>query len=126
MHAIRTAALPALAALAVACAVGSAHADSYPVAGKWTYENAGGEGSAKQCGTRYMHFLGVRRLDKGGPVADFRNVRVEKTGAQAYRLLDEFYDGRTRGRATFTLRIKDADHLELTTAGKTFALRRCG
>jgi hypothetical protein len=126
MRAIRIFALLAPAVLAVAFAGAGARADTYPVSGKWTYENAAGEGPARQCGARYMHFLGVRRLDKGGPVADFRNVRVEQTGAKDFRLTDEFYNGQTRGRATFTLRIRDADRIELATAGKTFALRRCG
>ena len=104
---------------------GFAVAGSYPVSGKWTYENAGGEGPAAECGTRYMEFVGERRFDKGGGVPDYRNLSVSRSGAE-YRLVDEFNTGQIRARLDYTMRLVDSDHIELKLPqGKIIALRRC-
>lgn len=100
-------------------------AETYPVTGKWTYENAGGDGPAKDCGKRYTDFQGTRRLDKGGSVPDYRNLRTEKSGSNEYKLTEEFYNGQTRGRVTYTLHKRDENHMEMRMSGKTFQLRRC-
>ncbi len=45
---------------------GFAVAGSYPVTGKWTYENPHDDGPARECGSRYMEFAGDRRFDTDG------------------------------------------------------------
>lgn len=112
---------------AAACLVipAAAFADSYPVTGKWTYENATGDGPAKECGKRYTDFQGTRRLDKGGSVPDYRNLNAEKSGSNEYKLTDEFFTGQIRGRVSYTLQKRDDNHMEMRMAGKTFQLRRC-
>jgi hypothetical protein len=115
-----TAAIVALPVIA-----GFAVAGSYPVSGKWTYDNAGAEGPAPECGSRYMEFAGERRFDTGGGVPDYRNLSVTRNGAE-YRLIDEFNTGQIRARLDYTMRILDGDHIELRLPqGKTVALRRC-
>ena len=59
---------------------GFAVAQSYPVSGKWTYDDTGGDGPAKECGKRYMDFRGERRFDTGGGVPDYRNRTVTQDG----------------------------------------------
>jgi hypothetical protein len=109
--------LPIIAGLAVA--------GSYPVSGKWTYEDAGGDGPAPECGKRYMEFAGERRFDKGGGVPDYRNLSVSRNGTE-YRLVDEFNTGQIRARLDYTMRLLDGDHIELKLPqGKIITLRRC-
>ncbi len=104
---------------------GFAVAGSYPVSGKWTYENTVGEGLAPECGARFMEFVGERRFDTGGGVPDYRNLSVSRSGAE-YRLIDEFTTGQIRARVDYTMRLLDGDHIELRLPqGKTFVLRRC-
>lgn len=111
------ASLPVIAGFAIAA--------SYPVSGKWTYENTAGEGPAPECGARYMEFAGERRFDKGGGVPDYRNRSVSRNGAE-YRLVDEFNTGQIRARVDYTMRLIDSDHIELKLPqGKTITLRRC-
>ena len=111
--------LPVLAGYAVAA--------SYPVSGKWTYEDVSGDGPARQCGRRFMDFQGDRRLDTGGGVPDFRNLMASRIGANEFRLVDEFNTGQIRARVDYTLRIIDNDHIELKLPqGKSVTLRRCG
>jgi len=104
---------------------GFAVAGSYPVSGKWTYENTDGDGPAQECGKRIMEFAGERRFDKGGGVPDYRNLSVSRIGSE-YRLVDEFNTGQIRARLDYTMRIIDGDHIELKLPqGKTIVLRRC-
>lgn len=104
---------------------GLAMAQSYPVSGKWTYEDTGGEGPARECGPRYMEFAGERRFDKGGGVPDYRNRSVTRNGDE-YRLVDEFNTGQVRARVDYTMRRVDNDRVELKLPqGKTIPLRRC-
>jgi hypothetical protein len=109
--------LPILAGLAVA--------QSYPVTGRWTYEDSGGEGPAPECGTRYMDFQGERRFDTGGGVPDYRNRSVTRNGDE-YRLVDEFNTGQVRARVDYNIRRVDKDRIELKLPqDKTVKLRRC-
>jgi len=107
--------------------VGSAAHAAYPVSGLWTYENASGEGPAKDCSGRTMEFLGLRRHDTGGGVPDYRNVSVSQPSTNFFRVVDEFFNVQIRGRVEYTLRILDRDHIEIhmTRGGSTFTLRRC-
>ena len=119
---------PVLLGTALLLTLGStALAQSYPVNGKWTYDNPSGDGPAKDCGKRYMEFQGERRFDKGGSVPDYRNLTVSPSGNSQFRLVDEFNTGQIRARSSYTLRKIDDDHIEirLDAGGKTIPLRRC-
>jgi hypothetical protein len=117
-----------LALAMIACAPsGVATAASYPVSGRWTYDNAAATGPAKDCSGRTMEFRGAQRLDSGGGVPAFHNVSVSQAGPSSYQVVDEFFTVQIRGRMELTLRILDPDHIEihLDRAGKTYTLRRC-
>jgi hypothetical protein len=106
---------------------GAALAASYPVSGKWTYENAGADGPSNACASdrRIMDFRGERRFDTGGRVPDYRNLSIQRTGIAEYHVVDEFFTGQIRGRVNYTLRLVAPDHIKIQMAGKTIALRRC-
>jgi hypothetical protein len=126
--------LLALITVALAGMVGVAHADTYPVSGMWTYENANEPGPAKDCGKRIMHFKGTTRDDTGTSAPIYKNVSVTRDG-NGWRIVDEFYTLQVKGRVNYTIRVVDADHIELQYdriniqsdrgPGKTFLLRRC-
>ena len=104
---------------------GFAVAQSYPVTGKWTYDDTGGEGPAKECGKRYMDFRGERRFDTGGGVPDYRNRSITQDGDN-YSLVDEFNTGQISARLNYNIRRVDNDRIELKLpANKTIKLRRC-
>jgi hypothetical protein len=118
----------ALSLLALAAAsAGVAVADSYPVSGRWTYKDASAPGPASDCKAPTMEFRGAQRLDSEGGVPQFRNVRVEPSSSTLYRVTDEFFTVQIRGRVTYTLRIRDKDHVEIhyERGGKNVVLRRC-
>ncbi len=108
-------------------ATAAARADGYPVGGTWTYDDASAKGPAKECGPRIMTFSGDVRHDTGTSAPDYRNVSVQQTGADTWRLVDTFYTVQVRGNLHYTLRKLDADHIELTfdKGGRRFLLRRC-
>lgn len=102
-------------------------ADSYPVSGRWTFDYSAEKGPAPQCTGRIVDFRGERRFDTGGGVPDYRNISVTPAGTSRYQIVDEIFTGQIRGHVDYTLRIIDADHIELTLAsGSTQLLRRCG
>ena len=104
---------------------GFAVAQSYPVTGKWTYDDTGGDGPAKECGKRYMDFRGERRFDTGGGVPDYRNRTITQDGDN-YSLVDEFNTGQISARLNYNIRRVDNDRIELKLpANKTVKLRRC-
>ena len=125
--------LPGTNALRAAALAGAmlhapaAFAASYPLSGKWTYDDVTGKGPAKVCGKRRMEFAGSQRHDTEGGVHDYRNISVEDIGRERWRITDDFYNGQAWGRVTFTVARRDEDHLEIKMAqgGKTFRLRRC-
>ena len=101
-------------------------ADAYPVSGRWTYKDVAAPGPAADCNAPTMEFRGAQRLDTGGGVPQYRNVRVEQSGSALYRVIDEFFTVQIRGRVSYTLRIRDKDHLEINyDRGKSVVLRRC-
>ena len=105
---------------------GAASADTYPISGKWTYDNPGADGPAKNCGARYMSFEGNQRRDTGGSVPAFRNFKIEQTGNAQYRVTDQFDNAMINARQVYTLHILDNDHIKLDmVTGPTIALRRC-
>jgi len=117
----------AAAIIAWPALVGTAQAQSsYPVSGTWTYENAGADGPAKDCGRRYMTFQGQQRFDTGGGVPSYRNVSIENVGDNEFRIVDAFVTGQISARSNYTLRRIDADHIRLQVSGQSILLRRCG
>ena len=114
--------------IALACGAGSAAvADAYPVSGTWTYAGASGAGPAPDCRKPTMEFRGAQRFDAVGGISQFRNVSVEQSSPKVYRVVDEFFNVQIRGRMSFTLYIRDEDHLEINydRSGKNALLRRC-
>jgi len=111
----------------VSVAGDAAAADAYPVSGRWTYTDASASGPAPDCQKPTMEFRGAQRLDSGGGVPAYRNVRVEQSSSTLFRVVDEFFNVQTRGRVSYTLRIRDEDHLQIDydRGGKSFLLRRC-
>jgi hypothetical protein len=117
-----------LSLIALASPAGWAAAeDSYPVSGRWTYDDAAAPGPATDCKAPVMEFRGAQRLDSRGGVPAFRNKRVEKTSETSYRVVDEFNNVQTRGQTSYTLSIPDKDHLRIDydQGGKSVVLRRC-
>jgi hypothetical protein len=114
-------------ALATFALVASSFAGTgYPVSGKWTYNGPSEPGPAKTCTDRTMTFDGNMRYDTGGSVRELQNKSTIQTGAALYRVVDTFYNGQTWGNVSYTLRVPDADHIEINYAtGGTFKLRRC-
>lgn len=122
---IRHLALTAL--LTTAGTLGVANADTYPVSGTWTYENASQAGPAKVCGQKIMQFKGTTRSDTGTNAPEYRNQSVTQSGASTWHVVDEFYTVQIWGRMIYTLRQIDEDHIRITLdkGGKSFLLRRC-
>jgi hypothetical protein len=115
--------------IALASPTGSAAAaDAYPVSGRWTYADASATGPAPECRKPTMEFSGTQRLDSGGGVPSYRNVRVEQSSSTTYRVVEEFFNVMIRGRVSYTLVIRDKDHVRIDydKGGKSVLLRRCG
>ncbi|HEY1541223.1 MAG TPA: hypothetical protein VGG01_02340 [Xanthobacteraceae bacterium] len=105
----------------------AARAGTYPVGGKWTYDNASDAGPAEACGTRTMEFSGAQRFDTVGGASQYRNVSVDQDSPSTFAVVDEFFNVMIRGRVQYTLRIVDKDHIVLRMdRGGDIALRRCG
>jgi hypothetical protein len=121
----RSRAIFILTATALAALPQATWAQSYPISGKWTYENPSAEGPARDCGQRYMTFQGVQRFDTGGGVPSYRNISVDDIGDDTYRIVDEFSTGQIDARSDYTLRKIDTDHVVIQLAGHTIPLRRC-
>ena len=115
-----------LAAAALGLANAPARADNYPVSGYWTYEHASENGPAKDCGKHNMQFAGRMRYDTDGGAREYKNLSAAQSGS-TYNVVDEFFTGMIRGNSRYTLRIVDADHIELRfeKGGRTTLLRRC-
>jgi hypothetical protein len=115
-----------LALLAAATAV-PAHAQNYPVSGRWG-ESASSEKGAIDCaGKRVVAFNGNQRTDSKGGVPAYRNKSVTPAGTSGFKVVDEFTTGQiSAGHTTYTLRQVDADHLEMNLqGGSTLKLQRC-
>lgn len=104
---------------------GLASSQSYPVSGRWTYENASAEGPAETCGRRYMTFEGAQRRDTGGGVPVYRNAGIQEVGDGEFRIVDAFNSGSINGNVYYTLRKIDDDHIAIEMAARTVLLRRC-
>lgn len=114
------AAVIALASITPAIAAG------YPVGGIWTYDYSPAKGPAAICNEPQMSFAGERRFDGGSGAPDYRNISVTTDGPGRYKVVDQVYNGQVRGHVDYTLRIIDADHIELAfSLGGETLLRRC-
>jgi hypothetical protein len=102
-------------------------ADSYPVSGRWIYDDGSRPGPLTDCNAPAMEFRGAQRLDSGSGVPQYRNVRVDQDTSTSYRVVDEFNNVQTRGRVSYTLRVRDRDHVQIDydMGGKSVVLRRC-
>jgi hypothetical protein len=115
----RTILAAALTALAL-----PALADTYPVFGAWGVNPPVAQGPVDCTKLRVIAFNGDQRTDSKGGVPAYRNVSVTPSGS-TYRVVDQFTNGMiSDGRVTFTLRVIDADHVEMTQ-GSTLKLQRC-
>jgi hypothetical protein len=104
----------------------AAFAATYPVTGKWAYDRGGEPEEACRKGPT-MEFRGERRFDTGGGVPEYRNQTISRIDSASYRIVDQFFNGQTRGKVNYALKIIDDDHLELylSPSGKTIKLLRC-
>ena len=104
-----------------------AHAQSYPVSGRWG-QSAGSEKGAIDChGRRVVTFNGNQRTDSGGGVPSYRNRSITPDGSSRYRVVDEFTTGQINdGHTSYTLRQIDNDHIEMQMQrGGTLKLQKC-
>jgi hypothetical protein len=115
-----------LATLVAFSPLGSALAASYPVSGQWAYDRSASREEVCRSGP-FMEFNGNRRLDNGGGAPDYRNLSISRSGPSLYRITDLFFTGAIRGQMIYTLRLVDAEHIEIKPAmgGKLIKLRRC-
>lgn len=116
-----------LASAVVAALAGPALAASYPVSGQWGQSNGGAQGAIDCSGKRVIAFEGNQRRDNSGGVRAYRNHSVTADGPSQYRVVDEFTNGMiSEGRTSYTLRVVDADHIEMRLQqGGTLSLQRC-
>jgi len=101
-----------------------AMAGSYPVSGKWGVNPPPAKGPVDCSKLRVIAFNGDQRTDSKGGVPAYRNVSVTPNGS-TYRVVDQFTTGQiSNARVRYTLRVIDADHVEMTQ-GATLKLQRC-
>ncbi len=116
----------AIAAILLCTAQGSAA--TYPVSGKWAYDDSSGSGPIACKNHSTIEFAGNRRFETGGRAPpDYVNVSVAQEGDAMYRIVDRFYNGMQDGKVAYTLRRIDPDRIEIKheMGGATFRLRAC-
>jgi hypothetical protein len=119
---------PTVAIIALACAALAtpALAASYPVSGKWGQSTSAKKGPIDCKNMRVIQFNGNQRTDSKGGVPAYRNKTVTPDGGSSYRVTDEFATGQITARTTYTLRIVDADRIEMgQQGGSAVTLHRC-
>ena len=100
-------------------------ADSYPVSGAWGQSTSSAKGAIDCAGLRVIEFKGNQRTDSKGAVPAYRNKSVTPAGA-GYRIVDVFSNGQVNNAQTsYTLRLIDADHIEMSGQSGALKLRRC-
>lgn len=100
-------------------------ADSYPVSGAWGQSSSSAKGAVDCNGLRVIAFKGNQRTDSKGGVPAYRNKSVTPSGS-GYRIVDVFTSGQINNAQTsYTLRLIDADHIEMNGQTGTLKLRRC-
>jgi hypothetical protein len=106
--------------IVLACLSGAAaHAGTYPVSGRWGPSVPGQKGAIDCSGKRVIGFNGDTRTDSNGGVPGYRNRSVTADGPQQFRVVDEFTNGQVNdAHTTYTLRLLDADHIEMRMQGR--------
>ena len=100
-------------------------AANYPVAGGWGVGAPPSKDAIDCSKLRVIAFNGNQRTDSKGGVPAYRNVSVTAAGG-GYRIVDEFTTGQiSAARVNYTLRLVDANHVEMTQGGDTLKLQRC-
>ena len=103
-----------------------AFADTYPVSGAWGQSASSEKGAIDCAGKRVIDFKGNQRTDSKGAVPAYRNKSVTASGASSYRVVDVFTNGQINNAQTsYTLRLIDADHIEMSGQSGALKLRRC-
>jgi hypothetical protein len=101
-------------------------ADNYPVAGPWGQSASSAKGAIDCTGKRVIAFNGNQRTDSKGSVPAYRNKSVTQAGASNYRIVDVFTNGQVNNAQTsYTLRLVDADHIEMSGQAGSLKLQRC-
>lgn len=101
-------------------------ADSYPVNGRWGVSTGSQKGPIDCTGKRVISFYGDQRNDSQGGVNDLRNKTIRRIGTTDYRVVDIFANGQvSSGQVSYTLSIKDGDHIVLSGQTGTLKLQRC-
>jgi hypothetical protein len=117
--------LPTFLAAALLGIGGPALAANYPVTGKWGVNAPHSDKPIDCSGLRVIAFNGNQRTDSKSGVPAYRNVSVTASGG-GYRISDEFTTGQiSNARANYTLRVVDANHVDMTQSGATLKLQRC-
>lgn len=113
--------------LAFGLVAAPALADPYPVSGKWGVSASTKKGPIDCAKLRVISFNGEQRTDSGGSVPAFRNRSITRDGVDRYQVVDLFTNGMIKnGNVNYTLRLVDADHLELDMQkGGLLKLRKC-
>lgn len=101
-------------------------ADSYPVNGRWGVSATTTKGPIDCAGKRVISFFGDQRSDSNGGVSNLRNKTVQPVGTSDYRVTDVFANGQvSNGQVSYTLSVKDSDHVVLSGQTGTLKLQRC-
>jgi hypothetical protein len=116
-----------LSAVVLAALTAPALSADYPISGRWGVSASTAKGAIDCTGKRVMSFTGNQRTDSKGGVPAYRNKSVTPDGSGRYRIVDEFTTGQQAfAYANYTLRVIDADHIELRLQpGGTIKLQRC-
>ena len=114
-----------LSAMLLGALAAPALADNYPVSGAWGQSTSSTKGAIDCAGLRVIAFKGNQRTDSKGGVPAYRNKSVTPAGS-GYRIVDVFTNGQINNAQTsYTLRLIDADHIEMSGQSGTLKLQRC-
>ena len=116
-----------LASMLFAALATPAMAASYPVSGKWGETSSAEKGPVDCSKLHVMGFNGDTRTDSKGGVPAYRIKSIAAEGTSSHRIVDEFTTGQIRnGSMSYTLRVIDADHVEMhLQQGGTLKLQPC-
>ena len=115
-----------LSAILLGALVLPALADNYPVSGPWGQSTSSEKGAIDCAGKRVIAFNGNQRTDSKGGVPAYRNKSVTPEGTSSYRVVDVFSNGQVNNAQTsYTLRLVDPDHIEMSGQAGSLKLQRC-
>jgi len=114
-----------LPAMLLCALVTPALADNYPVTGARGKSASSEKGAIDCTDIRVITFNGNQRTDSKGGVPAYRNKSVTGAGSD-YRIVDVFSNGQVNNaQVVFTLRMVDADHIEMAMQSGSLKLQRC-